>query len=70
MEIASTQNYYETSKKCTDKKKINLFCKFCKSVQILRKLVQDCSKEFLGNNNKKRFIGKPTTFMTQPKHVF
>ena len=57
MEIPNTQNDYETmSKKWTDKKKTNLFCEFCKSVYIPRKLVQDCSKEFLGNSNKKDFL--------------
>ena len=36
---------------------------FCKSVELSRKQVQDCSKEFLGNKNninKKRFSGKAT----------
>ena len=32
IEIANTQNNYETtSKKLTDQKKTNLFCEFCKS---------------------------------------
>ena len=52
----NTQNGYEAaSNKWTGKKKTNLFC------EIPRKQVQDCSKEFLGNSNKKkRFLGKAT----------
>ena len=61
MEIANTQNDYKTtSKKLRDKKKTNLFCEFCKSALIPRKQVQDCSKEFLGNNNKKDFLENPS----------
>ena len=36
---------------------------FCKCVEIPRKQVQDCSKEFIRNKNdikKKRFLGKAT----------
>ena len=46
------------NKELTDKKKTNLFCKFCKSVSIPREQVQDCSKEFPGNSSK-RYPGKP-----------
>ena len=46
------------NKELTDKKKTNLFFEFCKSVWIPTKQVQDCSKEFPENNNK-RYPGKP-----------
>ena len=61
MESANTQNDYKTSSKnSADKKKTNLFCEFCKSIQNPRKQVQDRSKQFLGNDNEKDFFGKPT----------
>ena len=60
----STQNDYKTKrKKWTDKKKTDLLLVFRKCVQILRKQVQDRTKEFLVNKiniNKKRFLGKAT----------
>ena len=60
----NTQNDYKIkSKKWTDKKKTDLFFVFRKCVQILRKQVQDRTKEFLVNKiniNKKRFLGKAT----------
>ena len=34
--------------------KKNLLCVFCKGDSIPRKQVQDCSKEFLGNNSTKK----------------
>ena len=66
VESINTQSDYEkTSKKCTDKKKMNLFCVFFKSDEIPRKQVQDHSKEFLGNNiiNEKDFLEKPLVAM-------
>ena len=45
-------------KKWTDQKKTNLFSVLCKSVYITRKRVQDRSKEFLRNNNKKDLLDK------------
>ena len=45
----------------TDNKKTNLFCEFCKSVSIPKKQVQDRSKEFPGNNNK-RYPGESTGY--------
>ena len=45
-------------KKWTDQKKTNLFSVLCKSVYITRKQVQDRSKEFLRNNNKKDLLDK------------
>ena len=60
----NTQNDYKIkSKKWTDKKKTDLFFVFRKCVQILRKQVQDRTKEPLGNKiniKKKRFLGKAT----------
>ena len=66
MESINAQNDYKTSKKLTDKKKIDLFFVFCKCVQIPRKQVQDHSKEFLRNKNninKKDFLEKPPVTM-------
>ena len=48
-------------KKWKGRKTTNLLCVFCKSDYILRKQVQDHSKEFLGNNNNKTdFLEKPS----------
>ena len=38
--------------------KKNLLCVFCKGDSISRKQVQDCSKEFLGNNSTKKISWK------------
>ena len=38
--------------------KKNLLCVFCKGDSIPRKQVQDCSKEFLGNNSTKKISWK------------
>ena len=50
-------------KKWTDQKKTNLFSVLCKSVYITRKRVQDCSKEFLRNNNKKDLLDEQPVAM-------
>ena len=57
------QSDYKTSKKCTDKKKTDLFFVFCKYFQIPRNQVHNDAEEFLENKNninKKRFLGKAT----------
>ena len=69
VESITAENDYEiTSQKWTDKKKKNLFYVFCKSDSIPRKQVQDCLKEFLGNNNNISWKCHQSKWLLHDKH--
>ena len=57
----NTQNDYETTSETW--KREHLFFVFCKCVEIPRKQAQDCSKEFVGNNNSNFLEKLPITMM-------